>query len=193
MHLLSHFSLDCCNSTWKSLSSLSKVRPIKIVFEKEMVASIISLLWWCFYSQTFLFCHTMHLYFLWRAQAGFSPFLRLTQLKVMSQGSLFTDVTFYWLAICKDGCINGTCSKPDTCSCNAGFYGKACDTGEGKIVSIALYQGNGKNVKSSKPKALKSITPEKQRFLVRHPKRPKSVTRGQQGLLVRSSSKSKED
>ena len=58
-------------------------------------------------------------------------------------------------------------TKPDTvCSCNAGFYGKACDTGEGKIVSIALYQGNGKNVKSSKPKALKSIIPEKLRFLV---------------------------
>ena len=85
-------------------------------------------------------------------------------------------------------------TKPDTvCSCNAAFYGKACDTGEGKIVSIALYQGNGKNVKSSKPKALKSIIPEKLRFLVCHPKRSKSVTRGQQGLIVRSSSKSKED
>ncbi|KAJ7369386.1 hypothetical protein OS493_039430, partial [Desmophyllum pertusum] len=30
-------------------------------------------------------------------------------------------------AICKNACVNGRCSQPDTCSCDAGFYGPTCD------------------------------------------------------------------
>ena len=37
---------------------------------------------------------------------------------------------FISVAICTNACVNGTCSKPDTCSCNAGFYGQICDRGE---------------------------------------------------------------
>lgn len=34
------------------------------------------------------------------------------------------------LAICNPACVNGNCTAPDTCTCNPGFGGSACDIGE---------------------------------------------------------------
>lgn len=42
-------------------------------------------------------------------------------------------------AICKNACVNGACTQPDTCSCNAGFYGQTCDRGE--CVKALITQG----------------------------------------------------
>ena len=33
------------------------------------------------------------------------------------------------LARCDDGCVNGQCTAPDTCSCNTGWKGGDCNSG----------------------------------------------------------------
>ena len=46
------------------------------------------------------------------------------------RGAYVQNFIFISVAICTNACVNGTCSTPDTCSCNAGFYGQICDRGE---------------------------------------------------------------
>ena len=38
---------------------------------------------------------------------------------------------FLCVAICNQGCHNGSCTSPGVCSCNSGWTGNTCNTGKG--------------------------------------------------------------
>ena len=35
-------------------------------------------------------------------------------------------ILLYILAICNNGCSNGTCTRPSVCTCNQGYRGATC-------------------------------------------------------------------
>ena len=44
-----------------------------------------------------------------------------------------------FIAVCNSGCINGTCNLPDTCECNDGWTGDACDEGMHVLVAVRVF------------------------------------------------------
>ena len=50
---------------------------------------------------------------------------------MLVNGSKLNCISFLFSGKCKphchDKCMNGTCTRPDTCSCNFGYVGKQCE------------------------------------------------------------------
>ena len=47
--------------------------------------------------------------------------------------------TIIIIAVCSPSCVNGgSCIRPNTCSCRAGWTGSACQTGKTFMIVLAI-------------------------------------------------------
>ena len=44
-----------------------------------------------------------------------------------------TLITNLYIAICSSGCLHGNCTNPDSCTCDIGWTGDACNIGKAHV------------------------------------------------------------
>ena len=57
-------------------------------------------------------------------------------LQVVKYMSIFI---IYYTAICNNGCTNGVCTSPNSCTCNSGWTGPTCSTGMNVFIDQLVY------------------------------------------------------